>query len=470
MAHILLVEDHPLILRMLHTFLAGKGHNVDEAVDEPTAIQLAAEGQHDLVVTDLRLAKGNGMNVLRAVKLRSPVTPVIVLTAVDTDDAKREALSLGAYDFVTKGAKFDPRDEFHKRVEGALERLRLSRDNAILRGRLEGRFEGLLGRSPAMRTLYQIIEKVAPARTTVLITGESGTGKELVSRAVHDKSSRASAPFVPVNCGAIPEGLIESELFGHVKGAFTGAQVARQGLFHAAHGGTIFLDEIGDLPLQTQVKLLRAIQERRVRAVGADADEEVDVRVIAATNRSLADEVKAGRFREDLYYRLNVIQLRVPPLRERREDVMLLADHFLRHFEAEQGRGPLALSREAKKRLDEYDFPGNVRELENLIERAVTLSDGPEVTLDALPAPLRPASIPAAVPDGPLPQGFSLEAHLASLEQGFIERALAQAAGVKKNAATLLGLTFRQFRHRLKKLSDEGDGDEGDEGDDAPPT
>jgi two-component system response regulator PilR (NtrC family) len=261
---------------------------------------------------------------------------------------------------------------------------------------------------------------------------------------------------VPVNCGAIPEGLIESELFGHMKGSFTGAQGSREGLFQAASGGTLFLDEIGELPLALQVKLLRAIQERRVRAVGADEDEEVDVRLIAATNRDLAAEVKAQRFREDLYYRLNVIQLRVPPLRERREDVVLLADHFLRRFEAEHGRGRLDLSREAKRRLDAYDFPGNVRELENLIERAVTLSDGPEVTLDALPGPLRPA-VTALVNEGPLPPAFSLEAHLSEIEQQLLERALAQAGGVKKNASALLGLTFRQFRHRLKKFVGEAD-------------
>jgi two-component system response regulator PilR (NtrC family) len=267
---------------------------------------------------------------------------------------------------------------------------------------------------------------------------------------------------VPVNCGAIPEGLIESELFGHVKGAFTGAQGAREGLFQAASGGSLFLDEVGELPLGLQVKLLRAIQDRRVRAVGADEDEDVDVRLIAATNRDLAAQVKAGNFREDLYYRLNVIQLRVPPLRDRREDVVLLADHFLRRFEAEHGRSHLDLSREAKRRLDEYDFPGNVRELENLIERAVTLSDGPEVTLDALPGPLRPA-VQHLDAEGPLPPAFSLEAHLAGIEQGLIDRALLQAGGVKKNAAALLGLTFRQFRHRLKKLSGEGPQETDDE-------
>jgi two-component system response regulator PilR (NtrC family) len=294
---------------------------------------------------------------------------------------------------------------------------------------------------------------VAPSRTTVLITGESGTGKELVARALHKKSPRADGPFVPVNCGAIPEGLIESELFGYVKGAFTGAQSSRGGLFAAAASGTLFLDEVGELPAALQVKLLRALQDRRIRAVGATEDQEIDVRLLAATNRELQAEVRAGRFREDLYYRLNVIQLRVPPLRERREDVLLLADHFLRRFAAEHRRGPLHLSLEARRRLDAYDFPGNVRELENLVERAVTLSEGSEVAIDALPPPLRQLSaLPVWLEREPLPEGFSWEAHLAAVEKALLEKALAQAGGVKMNAAALLSMTPRQFRHYYKKL------------------
>jgi two-component system response regulator PilR (NtrC family) len=303
-------------------------------------------------------------------------------------------------------------------------------------------------------------------RTTVLITGESGVGKELVARALHASSPRSAAPFVPVNCGAIPEGLIESELFGHAKGAFTGAQASKQGLFQAAQGGTLFLDEIGELPQGLQVKLLRAIQERSIRPLGENADIEVDVRLVAATNRDLADEVRNGRFREDLYYRLNVVQIRVPPLRERREDVLPLAEHFLRRFGAEQGRGRLTLSADAKRRLDEYPFSGNVRELENLVERAVALSSGSEVTVEALPAVLRGAV--AISPDGPLPQGFSLEDHLASIERTLIDRALADAHGVKKDAAAMLGITFRQFRHRVKKLAGEPVTDDTDDSRDEP--
>jgi two-component system, NtrC family, response regulator PilR len=458
MARLLVVDDERSLREVLDVYFSDLGHQVETAPDVGRALALFREKGPEIVITDLRLGRESGLEVLRQVKAGGGPVEVIVMTAYATAEAGLEAAALGAYDFVIKTAHLT--GELKLRVNGALEKLRLARDNQLLRERLEGRTVGLLGRSPSMRALDGMIDRVAPSRTTVLITGESGTGKELVAHALHQKSPRATAPFVPVNCGAIPEGLIESELFGHMKGSFTGAQGSRSGLFQAASGGTLFLDEIGELPLALQVKLLRAIQERRVRAVGADEDEEVDVRLIAATNRDLAAEVKAGRFREDLYYRLNVIQLRVPPLRERREDVLLLADHFLRRFEAEHGRGRLDLSREAKRRLDAYDFPGNVRELENLIERAVTLSDGPEVTLDALPGPLRPA-IGALVAEGPLPAPFSLEAHLAGIEEQLIDRALTQAGGVKKNAASLLGLTFRQFRHRLKKLSGEGD-DEAD--------
>jgi two-component system response regulator PilR (NtrC family) len=469
MARLLVVDDERSMRELLEILLGSAGHEIELATDVASAVRAFGERAHDLVLTDIMLGRSSGMEVLRAVKTKSPATEVIVMTAYSTTEGAIQAMKLGAYDYVTKPFKVD---ELQLLVQKALEKRNLTRDNEILRGRLDERtrYEGLVGRGPSMQAVYALLEKVAPSRTTVLITGESGTGKELVARALHARSPRAKAPFVPVNCGAIPEGLIESELFGHVKGAFTGAQGAKQGLFQAAHDGTLFLDEIGELPVAMQVKLLRVLQERRIRAVGATEDIEVDLRLIAATNRELPAEVRAGRFREDLYYRLNVIQIHLPPLRERREDVVLLAEHFLRRFAAEAGRGDLRLSRDAKRRLDEYSFPGNVRELENLIERAVTLAEGAELTVAALPAALRAAGAIGLAVDGPLPGGFSLETHLASIEKGLIDRALTQAGGVKKNAATLLGLTFRQLRHRLNKLRGEavapGNGDA--EGDDEP--
>ena len=455
MASLLVVDDERSMREMLEILLTGAGHEVELAANVPEAIRAFGERTHDLVLTDLKLGKGSGFEVLRSVRQKSPQTEVIVMTAFGTSEGAIQAMNLGAYGYLTKPFK---RDELQVVVLKALEKRALAQDNSLLREQLASRtrFAGLVGKSAAMQAVYVVIEKVAPARTTVLITGESGTGKELVARALHARSTRAEGPFTPVNCGAIPEGLIESELFGHVKGAFTGAQDARPGLFAAASGGTLFLDEIGELPLGLQVKLLRAIQERRIRPVGAHEDVELDVRLVAATNRSLTEEVRAGRFREDLYYRLNVVQIRVPPLRERREDVLPLAEHFLRRFGAEQGRGILRLSKEAKRRLDAYPFQGNVRELENVIERAVALSSGNEVTVDELPAPLRLASLPTGgVPEGELPAGFSLEAHLTEIERLLMDRALVDARGVKKDAAARLGLTFRQFRHRAKKLAGE---------------
>ena len=455
MASLLVVDDERSMREMLEILLTGAGHEVELAANVPEAIRAFGERTHDLVLTDLKLGKGSGFEVLRSVRQKSPQTEVIVMTAFGTSEGAIQAMNLGAYGYLTKPFK---RDELQVVVLKALEKRALAQDNSLLREQLASRtrFAGLVGKSAAMQAVYVVIEKVAPARTTVLITGESGTGKELVARALHARSTRAEGPFTPVNCGAIPEGLIESELFGHVKGAFTGAQDARPGLFAAASGGTLFLDEIGELPLGLQVKLLRAIQERRIRPVGAHEDVELDVRLVAATNRSLTEEVRAGRFREDLYYRLNVVQIRVPPLRERREDVLPLAEHFLRRFGAEQGRGILRLSQEAKRRLDAYPFQGNVRELENVIERAVALSSGDEVTVDELPAPLRLASLPTGgVPEGELPAGFSLEAHLTEIERLLMDRALVDARGVKKDAAARLGLTFRQFRHRAKKLAGE---------------
>ncbi len=315
------------------------------------------------------------------------------------------------------------------------------------------RGEALIGRSPAIEEVRQLIAKVAPARSTVLIAGESGTGKELVARSVHQQGGHREQPFVAINCGAIPEGLIESELFGHAKGSFTGAVEAKPGLFEVAGAGTIFLDEVGDLPPPVQVKLLRALQERKIRRVGGSADIPVNARIVAATNRDLAEEVRAGRFREDLYYRLNVIQIRMPPLRERREDIPLFLEHYLARFAGELGRPPARLSPEAERLLAAWSYPGNVRELANVVERAATLCEGELVQPRDLPPALRgPAGAPAAGAAAAVPEGgLDLQAHLDAVERRILEQALERTQGVKTEAARLLSLTFRSLRYRLAK-------------------
>jgi two-component system response regulator PilR (NtrC family) len=344
-------------------------------------------------------------------------------------------------------------------VQKALEHRALLQENRVLRhkvGRPRLAAPEIVGRTAAIEEVRSLVEKVAPTRTTVLITGESGTGKEVVARAIHEGGERRDQPFVAINCGAIPEGLIESELFGHEKGSFTGATESKAGLFEVAGSGTLFLDEAAELPAQLQVKLLRALQERRVRRVGGKVDLAVDARIVAATNRDLQEEVRAGRFREDLFYRLNVIQLRMPPLRARREDVPIFVAHFLARFAVECGKPDVSFSPEAERRLAEYDYPGNVRELANVVERAVTLADGPVIGVADLPPALRapggaPAQAPAVATE--LPEaGLDLQAHLDALERGLLEQALARAGGVKTEAARLLSLTFRSLRYRLAKF------------------
>jgi two-component system response regulator PilR (NtrC family) len=379
------------------------------------------------------------------------------VTAFATTENAIQAMKLGAYDYVLKPFKVD---ELQLTIEKALEHRALLAENRVLRHRVgDPGPDELIGHAPAIEEVRRLVEKVAPGRTTVLITGESGTGKEVVARAIHTRSGRRQTPFVAINCGAIPEGLIESELFGHEKGSFTGASEQRSGLFEVAGAGTLFLDEIGDVPPQVQVKLLRALQERKVRRVGGSKDIAVAARIVAATNRDLAAEVKAGRFREDLYYRLNVIQLRLPPLRERREDLPLFLAHFLGHFAAEQGRPLPRWSGEAERLLLNWSYPGNVRELSNLVERALTLTDGPEIGAAVLPSNLRGPTAQGGAPDLELPEGgLDLEAHLDGIERRVLEQALARTKGVKTEAARLLRMTFRSFRYRLAKFGIDGAG------------
>ena len=455
MASLLVVDDEPSMREFLDILLRKEGHEVSAAADAGAALARIAQGDLDLVITDLRLGRESGIDVLKAVKEQSPATEVVIVTAFATTENAIQAMKLGAYDYVLKPFKVE---ELRLVVQKALEHRALVAENRVLRLKAGvPRQEELIGRSPAIEEVRQMVEKVAPARTTVLVTGESGTGKEVVARAIHRRGGRQDQPFVAINCGAIPEGLIESELFGHEKGSFTGASEARAGLFEVAGSGTLFLDEVGDLPPPVQVKLLRTLQERRIRRVGGSRDLPVAARIVAATNRDLAVEVQAGRFREDLYYRLNVIQLRMPALRERREDLPAFLDHLLARFAAELGKPRPRVSPEAERILLAHDWPGNVRELANVVERAVTLASGEVIDVPVLPPNLRGRS---AEPAGTLalPEaGLDLQAHLDAIERAILEQALARTGGVKTEAARLLSLTFRSLRYRLAKYGIGGD-------------
>ncbi len=456
MAAILVVDDEASMREFLEILLRKQGHRVESAADVRGALSRVAEGRTDLVITDLRLGGESGIDVLRRVKELSPATEVVMVTAFATTENAVQAMKLGAHDYVLKPFKVD---ELRLVVEKALEHRALVQENRVLRhrvGKPRLATPGIIGHSPAIEEVRALVEKVASTPTTILVTGESGVGKEVVARAIHDGSDRREQPFVAINCGAIPEGLIESELFGHEKGSFTGAVETKAGLFEVAGSGTLFLDEVAELPPPLQVRLLRALQERRVRRVGGSADIAIGARIVAATNRELNEEVAAGRFREDLFYRLNVIQIRVPPLRDRREDVPLFVAHFLARFAVEAGRGEMTLSAEAERRLLDYEYPGNVRELANVVERAVTLADRPVIEVADLPPALRAsagggAAAPVAAAELP-DAGMDLQAHLDATERRFIEQALARAGGVKTEAARLLSLTFRSLRYRLAKF------------------
>jgi two-component system response regulator PilR (NtrC family) len=465
LAKVLVVDDEPSIREFLEILLRRKGHEVTLAGDAPAGILALKDDPPDLVVSDLKLPRGSGMDVLQHVCDHLPATQVIMMTAFATTENAVEAMKLGAYDYVLKPFKVD---ELSVIIERALERRALEAENRELKATLNARAAGsrLIGSSPAMKDVFALVGKVAPTKTTVLLTGESGTGKELVARAIHSRGPRVSEPFVPINCGAIPETLIESELFGHVKGSFTGATADKQGLFEVAAGGTVFLDEVGELPLAMQVKLLRVLQERKVRRVGGTADLDVNSRVIAATNRNLEVEVAEGRFREDLYFRLNVIEVRLPSLRERRADIPYLADAFIAKFAEEQNSPVRRIADAAMQKLVAWQWPGNVRELENVIERGVTLASDDVLDVDVLPPDLRDAGeAPAGEADlsilQELPQdGIDLEGTLEAVERRLLSAALERTRGRKKKAAELLGLSFRSFRYRVAKLGLSGTDEE----------
>jgi two-component system response regulator PilR (NtrC family) len=442
------VDDEQSMRELLAIMLRREGFEVVLAESRATAASVLARDPVDMVITDIRLPDGDGIEILRHVKAATPDTVVIVMTAFGSTEAAVGAMKLGAHDYLTK--PFDV-EELKIVVRNALDKQRLQEENIRLRAELRGRhgLERIVGTSPALAAVLEMAKAVAGTNSTILIAGESGTGKELVAKAIHALSPRRDAPFVSINCGALPETLLESELFGHVKGAFTDAHQTRKGLFEAAHRGTLFLDEVGETPPSMQVKLLRALQERQIRKVGGTEEVEVDVRVMAATNHSLEDLVRERRFREDLFYRLNVIPLRIPSLRERREDIPLLANHFLKRFSRDMGKPVTSIADEAMALLARYDWPGNIRELENVVERVVALETTTQVQYARLLDLLQPRS--PALPALSLGEGFSLDEHIRSIEVGLLRGAMTQAGENRALAAKLLGVTRRSLRYLISK-------------------
>jgi two-component system NtrC family response regulator len=447
---ILVADDEPAQRELVGGFLRKHGFEVTQAADGRQALARFKQEPFDLVLTDQKMPDLSGLELLEGVRAITPEAAVMIMTAYGTIETAVSAIKAGAADYLTKPVNLD---ELLHRIHQVQERQRLLTENRELRDALVGRHrvEGIIGESGQMQEVLSLVRRVAPSDATVLIRGESGTGKELIAKAIHYASPRASGLLVKVNCAALPETLIESELFGHEKGAFTGAVSARKGRFELADGGSLFLDEIGDLPAPVQVKLLRVLQERELERVGSSRPIAVNVRLLAATHRNLEALVREGRFRDDLYYRINVVTITLPPLRERREDLPLFIDHFLRTFAAKNGKTIRGLSREARETLLRYDYPGNVRELENLIERAVVLTRDEVIGLADLPLTL---AEPAPEPEG----GVGLIAAVEGLERRMIREALAQANGIQTRAAELLGISERVLRYKLKKYGLSGVG------------
>jgi len=455
---ILIVDDEPSMQEFLEILLQRDGHDTVCCHSAESALVALENDDFDLVISDIRMGGMSGLDLLDRIIELYPETPVLVITAHGTTESAVEAMKRGAYDYVTKPFSVD---EIRMVVQKALEKKNLSTENRLLRRQLSDRVNlpSLVGKSLSMASVSELIRQVADTKTNILITGESGTGKDLVARAIHALSERKSRPFVVVNCGAIPENLLESELFGHVKGAFTGAISQKMGLFEVADGGTLFLDEVGELPHALQVKLLRALQEKTFKRVGGTSDIHVDVRILSATNRELEEDVRTGRFREDLYYRLNVIEVKLPALRERPEDIPPLLQHFIERFASEQRKAIREASSEVLAAFEGYAFPGNVRELENLVERAVTLTSSERIEIDSLPESVFRRGEPevrSRIPEG----GVDLESLLGDYERSLLREALERTGGVKKRAAALVGVSFRSFRYRLEKLGLEAPGDE----------
>jgi len=453
MRRVLVVDDEENIRLVLRTLLKKNGYDVEVADGGEAALERIDAFGPDVILTDVRMPKMGGLDLLATLKAKQCAATVIVMSAYGNMDLALEAMKAGAYDYVSK--PFKP-DEIVLALRKAEERETLRRENRALREQIrqDNEFESILAKSPQMLEVFRTIQKIADFKTTVLVSGESGVGKELVAKAIHARSSRKNAPFVAVNCGAIPENLLESELFGHRKGAFTDANADRRGLFEEASGGTLLLDEIGELPLNLQVKLLRALQEESIRRLGDTKDVKVDVRIITATHRDLGAEAKAGRFREDLFYRINVLPIVIPPLRARREDIHLLLDHFLTRNNARLGTQIRGFAPDARKLLMDYAWPGNVRELENTIERAMVLADGEILQSTDLPERIREALDPVQVQ---LSTGeLSIKKTSAAIEEILIRRALTKTKGNRTRAAEILEISHRALLYKIKdyKISD----------------
>ncbi len=464
---ILAVDDEESIREFLEIMLKKEGYDVATAVDGQQAADILKKRSFDMIISDLQMPNMTGMQLLKHVKDNHPDVVFMIITAFGTTESAVEAMKMGAYDYITKPFKID---EVRLNIANALRSKSLEVENRSLKREMqkEYNFQNLVGNSDKMHQIYELVKRVSESPTNVLITGESGTGKEMVAKAIHLNGPLKNKPFVTVNCGAIPESLMESEMFGHKKGSFTGAIADKTGLFEVADQGTLFLDEVGELPLSIQVKLLRAIQEKVIRKVGGVDDQKVDVRIMAATNRELEDMVAKGEFREDLYYRLNVIQIRMPSLRERPDDVPLLAKHFLQKYNNKLAKGIQGISDEAMQTLKKYDYPGNVRELENIIERTVALEAGATILPESLPPFVNTpqgrklaSSYEIEITD----EGIDLERIVGQIEKELLIKAIHRANGVKKKASKLLGITFRSMRYRCDKygLSSGGDDEELDE-------
>jgi two-component system response regulator PilR (NtrC family) len=456
MPHILVVDDEKSIGELLEITFRKEGHRV-EVVHSVEAAKRKLESQiFDIIISDIRMPGESGVELLKFAKEISPGSFFLLMTALPALDTAIAALNSGADRYVIKGHSLV--DQLRLAVHEVSESLKWKKEAGYLRRelrRLTG-LDNIIGQSPNMRAIFDMIQTVAPQTSRVLITGESGTGKELVARAIHENSVRAQAPFITINCGAFPETLLESELFGYMKGAFTGANENRQGLFQAAHGGTLFMDEIGNMSLTMQVKLYRVLQEGKVRPIGSTEESDVDVRIIAATNKDFEKEIAEGRFREDLYYRLSVIPIQVPPLRERRDDIPLLARHFLERFRKTMEKPIEAILPEAMTRLETYDWPGNVRELENTMERAVALETGREISLRVLPDRIAGHSVssigaPVGQAEGFPVDGVDFEKEISAAERRYLQAALEKAGGVRTRASEFLKISYRSFRHYAKK-------------------